>query len=49
MTIIINEITKENRVKYLCTTSKNELEALIWANGLSPNWEYTICGRPEAW
>lgn len=30
MTMIMNETTKENRVKYLCTTSKNEPKALIW-------------------
>ena len=47
MTMIINETTEENIVEYLCTTSKNEPEALIWANGMSLNWEHTTCGRPR--
>ena len=41
MTMIINETTEENRVKYLCTTSKNEPEALIWGQWVVPQLGHT--------
>ena len=44
MTMIINETTEENRVKYLCTTSKNEPEALIWGQ-----WVVSQLGIHHMW